>query len=174
MQSLKTLPVVLCLMVTICGFPLGLAAPVAASETGMEELTRLVSGYELSMARVEAYGAVLAGIGDWAVAHPEEAKGLRARAPKGLSSVEQAAQVIESEPELKGLLDRHQLSGRDFVLIPAALLQARLAVLGEAQGRVITPGLVNPVNLTLAKANAARLDALMHQAAADRVRAFGR
>lgn len=147
---------------------------VAAAETGMEELTRLVTAYELTLARVEAYGAVLAGIGDWAEAHPEQAKALRARAPKGLAGVETAAAVIESEPELKALLDHHRISGRDFVLIPAALLQARLAVLGEAQGKTITPGLVNPRNLALARANAERLDAIMRQAATDRVRAFGK
>lgn len=146
----------------------------AAAETGMEELTRLVTAYELTLARVEAYGAVLAGIGDWAEAHPEQAKALRARAPKGLAGVETAARVIESEPELKALLDQQRISGRDFVLIPAALLQARLAVLGEEQGKTITPGLVNPRNLALARANAERLDAIMRQAASDRVRAFGK
>lgn len=145
-----------------------------AAETGMEELTRMVTAYELTLAKVEAYGAVLAGIGDWAEAHPEQAKALRARAPKGLAGVEQAATVIESEPELKALLDKHQLSGRDFVLIPTAMMQARLAVLGEAQGRSFPAGQINPRNLALAKAHAARMDAIMHQAAADRLRAFGR
>lgn len=151
-----------------------LNSTAAAAETGMEELTRMVTAYELTLAKVEAYGAVLAGIGDWAEAHPEQAKTLRDRAPKGLTGVDTAAAVIESEPELKALLDQHQLSGRDFVLIPAALLQARLAALGEAQGRTITPGLVNPKNLALAKDKAEKLDAIMHQAAADRLRAFGR
>lgn len=151
-----------------------LAANVLAAESGQDQVTRMVTAYELTMARVEAYGAVLAGIADWADAHPEQAKGLRARAPKGLADVDTAAAVIESEPALKALLDQHRLSGRDFVLIPAALLQARLAVLGEEQGRAITPGLVNPKNLALARSHAARMDAIMHQAAGDRLRAFGR
>jgi hypothetical protein len=147
---------------------------IAAAETATDTLTRLVATYELTLARVEAYGAVLAGIADWAEAHPEQAKALRARAPKGLAEVDTAAKVIESEPELKALLDQHQISGRDVVLIPVALLQARLAVLGEAQGKTIAPGLVNPKNLALAKAKGERLDAIMHKAAGDRVRAFGR
>ncbi len=153
---------------------LALPRAVVATETGPDLLTRQVTAYELTMARIEAYGVVLAGIGDWAEAHPEQAKVLRAKAPQGLADVEQAAAVLESEPALKALLDKHQLSGRDFVLIPAAMLQARLAVLGEAQGRSFPPGQINPKNLALAKAKAARMDAVMHQAAGDRVRAFGR
>lgn len=153
---------------------LALLCGAAAAETGPEQLTRLVTDYELTMARVEAYGAVLAGIADWAEAHPAQTKALQAKAPRGLADVEQAAAVLESEPALKVLLDKHRLSGRDFVLIPAAMMQARLAVLAEAQGRKLPPGQVNPKNLALAKAHAARMDAIMHQAAADRLRAFGR
>lgn len=151
-----------------------LAANAAAAESGQDELTRMVVAYELTMARVEAYGAVLAGIADWAEAHPEQAKALRAQAPKGLADVDRAAAVLESEPALKAFFDKHQLSGRDFVLVPAVMMQARLAVLAEAQGRKLPPGQVNPKNLALARTNAARMDAIMHQAAADRVRAFGR
>lgn len=153
---------------------LALLGVAGAAETSPDELTRQVAAYELTMARVEAYGVVLTGIGDWAEAHPEQAKVLRAKAPQGLADVEQAAAVLESEPALKALLDKHQLTGRDFVLIPAAMLQARLAVLGEAQGRSVPPGRINPKNLALAKAKAARMDAIMHKAAGDRLRAFGR
>ena len=153
---------------------LALVSLAVAAPTSQDQLARMVGAYELTMARIEAYGGVIAGIGDWAEAHPEQAKALRARAPQGLADVEQAAAVLESEPPLKALLDQHQLSGRDFVLIPAAMMQARLVVLGEAQGRSFPPGQINPRNLALAKANAARMDAIMHKAAADRLRAFGR
>jgi hypothetical protein len=166
-RKIATLPAALLLLLTLFGF-------AGAADTSPDELTRLVTAYELTMARVEAYGVVLAGIADWAEAHPEQAKALRAKAPQGLANVEQAAAVLESEPALKALLDHQQLSGRDFVLIPAAMLQARLAVLGEAQGRSMPPGQINPKNLALAKAKAARMDAIMHQAAAARLRAFGR
>lgn len=153
---------------------LALISGAVAAESGRDELTRMVVAYELTMARVEAYGTVLAGIADWAEAHPEPAKALRARAPKGLADVERAAAVLESEPALKAFFDKHQLSGRDFVLIPAVMMQARLAVLAEGQGKKFPPGQVNPKNLALARTNATRMDAIMHQAAADRVRAFGR
>lgn len=165
--KLAVLPVALLLWLALLGV-------AVAADTGQDELTRKVATYELTMARVEAYGVVLAGIGDWAEAHPEQAKVLRAKAPQGLADVEQAAAVLESEPALKALLDKQQLSGRDFVLIPAAMMQARLAVLGEAQGRNFPPGQINPKNLALAKAKAARMDAIMHKAAGDRLRAFGR
>lgn len=153
---------------------LALVGTAVAAEADPDQLTRQLTAYELTMARIEAYGVVLAGIGDWAEAHPAQAKVLRAKAPQGLADVEQAAAVLESEPALKALLDKHQLSGRDFVLIPAAMMQARLAVLGEAQGRNFPPGQINPKNLALAKAKAARMDAVMHKAAGDRLRAFGR
>lgn len=170
-DNLALLPAVLLALVLLAPV---LTPTVMAAETSPDQLTRLVTAYELTLARVEAYGAVLAGIADWAEAHPAQTKALRAKAPKGLADVEQATAVLESEPALKALLDKHRLSGRDFVLVPAAMMQARLAVLAEAQGRKLPPGQVNPKNLALAKAHAARMDAIMHQAAADRLRAFGR
>lgn len=147
--------------------------PVAA-QTGSDELTQMVAAYELTIQRIEAYGAVMSGLADWAVAKPKEAQAMRDRTPKGPATVEQSAAAIEKEPAVKALLDKHKITGRDFVLIPMAVMQAQIAAMGEAQGRTFPADKINPKNTALAKANGPRIDAIMSKVAADRIKISGK
>lgn len=150
-----------------------LSASPAAAQTGQDELTRMVAAYELTLPRIEAYGAVMAGIADWAAANPKEAKAMQARAPRGQITVQQSAAAVEKEPVVKALLDKHTLTGRDFVLLPTAVMQARIAAMGEAQGRTFPADKINARNVALARTNGASIDGIMRKAAADRIKVFG-
>jgi len=110
-----------------------LAIPVTA-EDAPDEFTREVARYELTLPNLEAYGAVMAGLADWAEAKPAEAAAMRQRAPKGPTTYPQTVAHIESEPAIATQLKTTKLTGRDFVLMPVVVMQAQIAALGEAQG----------------------------------------
>jgi len=156
--------------------PLLLAALLltsAPAET-MDEFTREVARYELTMPNLEAYGAAMAGLAEWAAGKPAEAAALQQRAPKGPTTYPQTLAYIEREPVLAALLKQHRLITRDFVLLLPAVMQAQLAVLGEAQGRTFPADRINPRNTAVVRANEKRVGEIMTKVAADRGRAFGR
>ena len=169
----KTVSACLGAGVVVLAIVLFCAIPVSA-QTGHDELTRMVAAYELTMPRIESYGAVIAGMAEWAAAKPKEAAALRAREPKGMATVAQSAAILESEPAVKALLDRHKITGHDMVVLPMTVMQAQIAALGESQGRSFPSDRINPKNIALAKDNGARIDTIMRKASGDRVRAFGR
>lgn len=156
--------------------PLLLAALLVApapAET-MDEFTREVARYELTMPNLEAYGAALAGLADWAAAKPADAAALQQRAPKGPTTYPQTLAYIAGEPAIAAQLKAARLTGRDFVLMPAVVLQAQLAVLGEAQGRTFPADRINPKNTAVVRTHEKRVGEIMTKVAADRARAFGR
>ncbi|MDQ1362338.1 MAG: hypothetical protein QG652_198 [Pseudomonadota bacterium] len=145
----------------------------AQAQTGQDDLAKRVASYELTMARMESYGKVTAALADWASANPAAAKALNNRMPKTITSVPESAALLEAEPVIKKMLDEHRLSGNDYVLMPSAIMQAQIAVLGESQGRSFPADKINPKNIALVKTNMARVDEIMLKVRADRVRAFG-
>lgn len=156
--------------------PLLLAALLIspASAQPMDEFTREVARYELTMPNLEAYGAALADLAEWAGAKPAEAAALRQRAPKGPTTYPQTLAYIAGEPAIAAQLKAAKLTGRDFVLLPAVVMQAQIAALGEAQGRTFPADRINPKNTAVVRANEKRVGEIMTKVAADRVRAFGR
>ncbi|MBK8859003.1 MAG: hypothetical protein IPN11_15375 [Opitutaceae bacterium] len=150
-----------------------LAIPVTA-EDAPDEFTREVARYELTLPNLEAYGAVMAGLADWAEAKPAEAAAMRQRAPKGPTTYPQTVAHIESEPAIATQLKAAKLTGRDFVLIPAVVMQAQIAALGEAQGRTFPTDRINPKNTELVRASETRVREIMAKVTTDRARAFGR
>lgn len=158
------MPVVLVLLLLYAGG--------AGAQINSDELTRTVAAYELTMARIEGYGAVMAGIADWAGKDPKGIAAMMGRAPKGPMSVQDSAAIFEKEPAVKSLLDTHKVSGLDMVVLPMAVMQAQVAALGESQGRTFPADRINPKNVALAKANGAAIDAVMKKAQTDRLRAF--
>ena len=124
------------------------------------------------MARIEGYGAVMAGIADWAGKDPKGIAAMMGRAPKGPMSLQDSAAIFEKEPAVKSLLDQHKVTGLDMVVLPMAVMQAQVAALGESQGRTFPADRINPKNIALAKANGAAIDAVMQKAQADRLRSF--
>ena len=148
------------------------AVSVTAEESE-DEFTREVARYELTLANLEAYGATLAGLADWAGAKPAEAAALRKRLPKGPTAYRQTIAQIGAEPAIAVQLKQHKLTARDFVLLPMVVLQARIAALGEAQGRTFPADRINPKNPALVRAHENRVNEIMTKVAADRARAFG-
>lgn len=146
----------------------------AGAQGNSDELTKVVATYELTMARIEGYGAVMAGIADWAGKDPKAIAAMMGRAAKGPMSLQASAAMFEAEPAVKALLDQHKVTGLDVVVLPMAVMQAQVAALGESQGRTFPADRINPQNVALAKANGAAIDAVMKQAQADRQRAFPR
>lgn len=149
-----------------------LCAAGAEAQTNSDELTKRVAVYELTMPRIEGYGAVMAGIADWAGKDPKAVAAMVGRASKGPMSLQDSAAMFEKEPAVKALLDRHQVTGLDMVVLPMAVMQAQVAALGESQGRTFPADRINPKNIALARANGAAIDAVMKKAQADRLRAF--
>lgn len=146
----------------------------AASAQPMDEFTREVARYELTMPNLESYGAAMAGMADWAEAKPAEAAAMQRRAPRGPTTYPQTLAYIGREAVLATLLQKHHLTTRDFVLLLPAVMQAQLAVLGEAQGRTFPADRINPKNTALVRAHEKRVGEIMTKVAADRARAFGR
>jgi hypothetical protein len=155
-------------------FVLLLCAPDAEAQTTSDDLAKMVAVYELTLQRIEGYGAVMAGLADWASKDPKAVKAMMARAPKREISVQDSAAILENEPAVKLLLDQHKVTGVDLVVLPMAVMQAQIAVLGESQGRTFPADRINPKNIALVRANAAAIDAVMKKAEADNQRAFPR
>ena len=151
-----------------------LCAPSAEAQTSSDELAKMVAVYELTMPRIEGFGAVMAGLAEWAGKEPAAVKAMMARAPKGDISVQDSAAILDSEPAVKALLDRHKVTGHDLVVLPMAVMQAQIAVLGESQGRTFPADRINPKNIALVRANAAAIEAVMKKAQADSARAMPR
>lgn len=150
-----------------------LASPVRAAET-MDELTRQVAAYELTLPKIEAYGAAISSLADWMAANPKEAAEIVARAPKGTANVKSSLAFSESEPAIMAILKRHQLSSTDYLLIPAATVQAGVAAVGVQQGRTFPADRINPKNVELVQANMARISAIVTKVRADQARIAGR
>lgn len=146
----------------------------AWSAEAPDEFTRKVAKYELTLPNLEAYGKVMSGIAEWAKAKPAKVAALLKRAPQGPTTLKQSIAHMESEPAIAEVLNKNKLAGRDFVLIPMVVMQARIAVLGEAQGRAFPSDRINPKNTALVRAHEAQLNDIMSKATTDRVRAFGR
>jgi len=149
-----------------------LCATGAGAQSDPDELTKMVATYELTMARVEGYGAVMAGIADWAGKDPKAIAAMMGRAAKGPMSLQASAAMFEKEPAVKALLDQHKVTGMDIVVLPMAVMQGQVAALGESQGRTFPADRINPKNIAFAKANGPAIDAVMKKAQADRQRAF--
>lgn len=149
-----------------------LCATGAEAQINSDDLTKMVAVYELTMPRIEGYGAVMAGIADWAAKDPKAVSAMMGRAPRGPMSVQDSAAIFEKEPAVKSLLDTHKITGMDMVVLPMAVMQAQIAALGESQGRTFPADRINPKNVALARANGAAIDAVIKKAQADRLRAF--
>lgn len=165
MLSLRTLPLFLPTLALV----VALASPLVA-QANQDELVQKVAAYTLTLPKVEAYGAMVADLADWAVEHPEEAKALNARGPKGL---EGTLTFLKREPILQAQLKAHQLTEVEYLIIPMAALQAGIAVLGASQGRSFPADRINPANIALVRANQTRLDAIMAKVRKDQARMAG-
>ncbi len=154
-----------------CRLSLALLPAVAlVGQASQDDLVKKVAAYTLTLPKIEAFGAMMGDLADWAAKHRKEAKALGARAPKGL---EGTAAFLKREPVLQAQLKAHQLTEEDYMLLPMATLQAGIAVLGEAQGRTSPADRINPANIALVKANQARVDAVMAKVRADQARMAG-
>lgn len=147
-----------------------LFAGAVQSAEAMDELSKKVAAYELSMPRIESYGALMSELTAWADTKPAEARALNNRAPKGGASFSANVAFVMKEPVLADLCKRHHLTGEDYILIPAATMQASIAMLGVAQGRSFPADRINPKNIALVQANTARVDAIMSKVRADQAR----
>ena len=150
-----------------------LAPPLQAADA-MDELTRQVARYELTLPKIEAYGAVMSGLAEWATANPKEIAALNQRLPKKLSDIKVVTAFIEQEPVIANTLQRHGLSSVEYFLIPMATLQAGIAALGVQQGQVFPADRINPKNIALVQAHQTRIDAIVTKARADQAKMMNR
>ena len=130
-------------------------SPLRAQE--MDPFTRAVVEYELTLPKLDAYSNALDDLVIWNKTHPEEAKDLNQRRPQS-QSVVAAGERLEAVSGIKEILDRHQLKGRDFVLIPMVLLSSRLLLMAEMQNRPIPPDRFNAQNVALLRDNLEQIE----------------
>jgi hypothetical protein len=149
-------------------------AVASGAQGAADEFTREVARYELSLTRLEAYGATLSALAEWALARPVEAAALRQREPKGPATFPQSVAHVASEPVIATLLQKNKLTARDFVLIPVVVMQAQMAALGEAQGRTFPADRINPKNTAVVRDHEKRVAAILAKVATDRARLAGR
>ena len=150
-----------------------LAAAPARAADDLDEFTRAVASYELTMPNLEAYGATLASLAEWAAAQPAKAAQMRARLRKGPATYPQSIAHVESVPVVAEQLKKNKLTGRDFVVLPMVVMQGQIAALGEAKGLTFPADRINPKNTALVRAHEKRVGEIMAKVTADHIRAFG-
>jgi len=137
---------------------LNLSLPAMAQ---IDEFTKAVVGYELTMPKVEAYAAAMEDLVAWSKKNPEEAEKFRKN--DGVNSLESAIQRIENTTAIKSILDKHNLGSRDFALMPIALLTSIGFLMIEKRGEALPPGRSNAASVAMIRANEVRINALANQ-----------
>ena len=164
---------ILCRLFRVLFLAALLAAPPLRAADNMDELTRQVAAYELTLPKIEAYGAAMSSLADWAVANPKEAAAIAKRTPKNMGNLKASIAFIEKEAAIFSTLKRFDLSSADYILIPAATMQAGIAALGVQQGRSFPTDRINPKNIALIQAHQAQIDRIITKVRADQARITG-
>jgi len=138
------------------------AAPAAAATSKAvhdEDLTAATLAHPISLARVEAYAKAVRELRQAAARDPAVAGPFRTGAP--FTSIADSARRLEAVPQVKAILDRHGVTGRDFVLTPTAVLAARSALLAEKGGHPGPAPTQDPPAVALWRAHGPRLEKLV-------------
>lgn len=121
------------LAAALAAAPTAPAAPAGPPGVEDEDLTAAVRSHPITVAKVEAYAAAVKALREAAAKDPAVAAPFRSM--ERFASISASAARLEAVPAVKAILDRHRVTGRDFVLTPTVILAARAAVLAERAGQ---------------------------------------
>jgi len=132
----------------------------------VDEYTRSVRAYPITMKRLEAYVAAVRELRAAGEKDPALLARLRAPRPAGEELPGMAARLDAIAP-LKAILERHGLASIDLVLMPQAVLLGRTASALELEGRPMPPDQVNAAATALYRDHLEKMDVLVKSFQAD-------
>lgn len=124
----------------------------------IDEMTRLIVSYDLSLAKAEQVAAFYDDFAAWARTHARERKKLAADSKS--ASLEKTMALFEATPPIKALLDTHRLAARDVLLLPLALYSSQSVDYAEQRGVKMPAEAVNRANVTLVRTDSAKVETL--------------
>jgi hypothetical protein len=132
------------------------ARPAAVED---EDLTAAAQAHPISLARVEAYARAVKALREAAAQDPAVRRPFRSR--DRFTSIAESARRLEAVPQVKAILDRHGVTGRDFVLTPTVVLAGRAAVMAEQGGHPAPAPARDSAAVALWREQGPRLEALV-------------
>ena len=130
---------------------------VTATSSPPDEMTAAIVAYPLTVAKIEAYAAVVKEVGAAQKKDAALRKAIRSKHADGKGLAATVAEVDSLAP-LKKILDRHGLSALDFVLLPTVIFSVRAAVFAESSGHPMPADRKNAGAIALLAAEGARLN----------------
>ncbi len=143
------------LAVTFIGVLLLGPAPVRGQ---VDEMTRLVVSYDLKLETTEHVAAFYEDFAKWARTHSKERKKLDKESKA--ASLEKTIALFDKNPQIKSLLDEHQIKARDALLLPLALFSSQAMDYAEQRGIKMPAEAVNRTNVNLVRADSAKIESL--------------
>jgi hypothetical protein len=148
-----------------------LAATLASAEGPVDPLTIAVAGYPITMEKLASHAAAAHELRQAAGKDPMLKADLRHQGPRSATVDEMGAQ-LDQRPRVKAILDRHGLSGRDFLLLPSVVQATANALFAEQSGHPSPADRVNAGCLAMFKADRRQVERLF-KAIKDDLRALG-
>jgi hypothetical protein len=143
----------------------------AAQPVTPDPLTAAVVGYPITMEKLASHAAASHELRQAAGKEPMLKADLRQQGPKNATIDEMGAQ-LDQRPRVKAILDRHGLSGRDFLLLPSVVQATANALFAEKSGHPPAADHVNAPCLAMFKADRRQVERL-YKAIKDDLRALG-
>jgi hypothetical protein len=151
-------------------------APPAGSESArrgeartaaLDELTSAVVSYPFTLERFRACAAAVKDLRAATRGRTDLVRKVRSLGSGEIRSLNASANLLESTPEVKEILARHRLSGRDLVLMPTVIQSSRLALFAEQSGRPVPADRSNAAAIAVLKAKGPEVEKLYQAYAAD-------
>ena len=140
-------------LLLLAGTPAPTPAPVPA-----EDFTTAALAHPITLKKVEAFAAAVKELRAAAAKDPSIAR--RFQANEKVSSLAEATAKVEGMPKVKAILDRHGVTGRDFVLTPIVVLSARAMLMAEQSGHPAPAEHQNQAAVALLRAEGPRVEKL--------------
>jgi hypothetical protein len=148
-----------------------LVATLAQAEGPADPVTVAVVGYPITMERLASHAAAAHELRQAAGKDPMLKADLRNQGPKN-ATIDQMGAQLDQRPRVKAILERHGLSGRDFLLLPSVVQATANARFAEKSGHPPPAGHVNAACLAMFNADGRQVERL-YKGIKDDLRALG-
>ncbi len=135
-----------------------LAGTPAPAPAPADDFTAAALAHPITLKKVEAFAAAVKELRAAAAKDPSIARGFKA--DEKVSSLADATAKVEGMPKVKAILDRHGVTGRDFVLTPIVVLSARAVLMAEQAGRPVPAEHQNQAAVALLRAEGPKVEKL--------------
>jgi hypothetical protein len=134
-------------------------------------LTVALIGYPITMEKLASHAAAAHELREAAARDPMLKADLRKQGPRN-ATIDQVGAQLDQRPRVKAILDRHGLSGRDFLLLPSVVQATANALFAEKEGHPPPADRVNAACLAMFKADRRQVERL-YKALKDDLRVLG-